>query len=55
MCIRDRDEALEHARAAVAHLEASRAATLHQSAADAPDAAVSTSRQAYWAEPEIDL
>ena len=49
------DQAIEHACAAIAHLEASRAATRGQSAADAPDAAVSTGRPAYWAEPEIDL
>ena len=49
------DEAIEHARAAVAHLDATRAATRHQSGADAPAAAVHSGRPAYWAEPELEL
>ena len=49
------DKAIEHARAAVTHLEASRAATRCQSGADSPDAAIQTGRPAYWAEPEMDL
>ena len=49
------DKAIEHARAAVTHLEASRAATRCQSGADSPDAAIQTGRPAHWPEPEVDL
>ena len=49
------DQAIEHARAAVAHLEAGRVAVRDQSGADALDAVVHTGRPAYWAEVEVDL
>ena len=49
------DGAIEQARAAVAHLEATRAANRRRSRDDAPDTDVHNDRPAYWAEPEVEL
>lgn len=49
------DQAIDQARAAIAHLGATRAARRHQARDDGPATAVRKDRPSYWAEPEVQL